>query len=300
MALLGAAVAVGPLHACTAGPGREDVAVQRLETQLCEKARECECSRVDELIECGGWPPESYDYEGLDRAALAFDPTCVEAWTSWLDTLSCQAPVLPPYADVCPLYHGTLRAGDPCQQSSRTETDCGPRLLCIAGLCRDPQRTAFGGPSQPCDLGNACDDGLACIEAVCERLPGAGEPCLGGRCSADARCSDILCVALPGPGEPCPAGDCRPEAFCSVDASTGIAECLHAGDVGEPCRGHRECVSGNCPAGVCEDPAEVGDACSDQLPCGPSQYCAEGSCQAEGDGAVPSGSACGVLEGFWF
>jgi hypothetical protein len=296
MALLGAAMAVGPLHACTAGPGREDVAVQRLETQLCEKALECECPVVGEPIECGGWPPpEHYDYEGLDRRTLAFDPACVERWTSWLDTLSCEAPMPPRYGDLCPLYHGTLRAGDPCEETVFSETECGRGLLCIAGLCRDPQRTALGGPSEPCDVGR-CDDGLQCIDSVCARLPGPGEPCRGSQCDADSRCAGQLCVALPGPGQPCPNGDCRADAFCGFDPSTGIAECLHAGDVGEPCRGHRECVSKNCPAGVCDDPPEVGDPCSDRLPCGPNQACLEGVCQGVVDGVLPMGWACTLLE----
>jgi hypothetical protein len=303
MALLGAAAAVAALHGCVAGTGREDVGIQRLQTRLCEKALECNCEPLyrddfGQPFECGDWPVDAYEFEYSYRSTLAFDPTCVERWTSWVDRMSCQAPVLPGYADLCPLYHGTRREGEACEQSSLVATDCGAGLLCIAYTCRDPLRTSFGGQGELCELGGGCDDGLTCTpSSICQRLPGPGEYCLEGHlCNAESRCGYDLCVALPGPGERCDSGECQGGAACSFDPVTGVSECERAGEVGEPCQGHRQCASGNCPAGVCEDPAGVGDPCGSQLPCGPGLVCAEAQCQAPGEEGVPSGPACAVLD----
>jgi hypothetical protein len=301
MALVGAAAAVGALQACVAGTGREDVGIQRLQTRLCEKALECGCEPLyyddfGQPLECGAWPVDEYDFEYSYQATLAFDPACVERWTSWADQLSCEVPVLPDYADLCPLYHGTRRAGEACEQSSLVHTDCSAGLFCLAGTCRDPLRTSFGGRGEPCSLGGGCDDDLGCVSSVCLRLPGPGEFCLEGfLCNAESRCGYDLCVALPGPGELCDSGDCEAGAFCSFDPVSGRSECQRSGDVGEPCQGHRECTSGNCPAGFCEDPAGVGDPCGSSLPCGPGFACVAGQCQAQGEG-VPSGSACAALD----
>lgn len=300
MALLGAAAAVGALQACGEGPGREDVSIQALQTRLCEKAVECGCEPLyyedpDEPLACGDWPVDQYDFEHSYQARLAFDPACVERWTSWVDGLSCQVAVLPAYAELCPLYHGTRREGEACNESSLVQTDCSAGLFCIAGTCHDPLRTRFGAPGEPCDIGGRCDPGFDCVGSICQRLPGPGEFCLQGLCNAESRCGYDLCVALPGPGERCDAGECQTGAFCSFDNVTGVSECERAGDVGEPCRGHRQCVSGNCPAGFCEDPAEVGDPCGSQLPCGPGLVCTDGQCQGPGEG-VPSGSTCGALD----
>lgn len=294
IALLGAAAAVGFLQACGTGPGREDVAIQRLDTRICEKALECGCPPgFDELgmplaVECGGWEATEIDEEAWYPTELAFDSACVERWVQWLDEQPCDAVVLPSYADLCPLYHGTRREGEACGQDSFSlrHSGCERGLYCLAGQCRDPRRTSLGTERQPCDLGDRCDDGLVCVGQVCERLPGPGEPCLEGYlCNTDAFC-DAVCMALPGPGEPC-GSDCRSGSFCSFDAATGTSTCRLVGDVGEPCSGHRQCASANCPAGVCEPPAEVGAPCGSQLPCGPGLACIEDRCQ---------GAACTLLD----
>jgi hypothetical protein len=305
MALLGATVAVVAPPACVAGPGREDVALQQLRTRMCEKARECGCapSSTDDTAECGGWPPIVPD-PGFDddfdpassRAFLAFDPACVERWTSFVDALSCEVPTQPSYDELCPLYHGTLREGDACFVVSLVESDCDRGLYCIAGICRDPSRTAFGRVDEPCDRGGLCDEGLVCLDALCHRRPGAGEPCLSYNCNDESYCDAGFCEALPGPGERCDTtGQCLPGSFCRFDPVDGVSVCQATGDVGDPCTGHRQCLSGNCPAGFCEEPADVGDPCGSQLPCGPDLLCDAGQCRPSGDGA-PTGSACSLLE----
>lgn len=307
MTLLGVAVAVGP-PACVAGPGREDVALQRLQTRMCEKARECGCATPfsddpTQPFQCGDWSPPEPD-PGFDddfdpapsRASLAFDPACVERWTSFVDGLSCEVPTLPSYDELCPLYHGTLREGEECFMSSLGESDCDRGLFCIAHLCRDPSRTAFGRAGEPCDLGNLCDEGLVCFDSLCLQLPGAGERCHAYTCNAESYCEDDVCRALPGPGERCDAGLCLAPSYCTFDAVDSVFVCQGAsGDVGDPCSGHRQCQSGNCPAGFCEEPADVGDPCGSQLPCGPDLLCDGGQCRPAGDGA-PTGSVCPLLD----
>lgn len=304
LALLGAAAAVGAAPACIAGPGREDVALQQLLTRMCDKARECDCPRsgVDETtgsFQCGDWPP--YDPNaGFDdspyRESLAFDAACVERWTSWVDSLSCETPTLPSYADLCPLYHGTGREGEACWGSSLVETDCARGLFCLADACRDPRRTALGTEGEPCDLADRCDAGLACSESLCIRLPGAGDPCLFGYlCNGESYCDGIFCESRPGPGEPCGSAECREGSFCSSNPTSGQSECQPAGDVGDPCMGHRQCLSGNCPAGFCEEPAGEGDPCGGQLPCGPGLICDLDRCRPGGEG-IPAGSVCELLE----
>lgn len=265
MALLGAAAAVGVLQACTSGAGREDVALQRLLTRLCEKQAECGCGPLyDDLYgkepaECGDQAFSGYesDFDAGNGRTLAFDPSCVERWTSWVDELSCLETPLPSYAELCPLYHGTLREGEACERDrDLLETTCDRGLFCVAETCRDPRRTSFGAEGEPCDIGGICDHGLGCDDSLCRRVPGVGE-----------RCDD---------------GECQPGAYCSFDPNTGESLCLRAGEVGGPCSGHGQCVSGNCPAGYCEDPAGAGDPCGSQLPCGPDTFCRGGQCQDEG------------------
>lgn len=309
MALLGATVAVVAPPACVAGPGREDVALQRLQTRMCEKARECGCAppSPDEAVEaaepfqCGDWRPlePAPGFDDFDpapsRAALAFDPACVERWIGWVDALSCEVPTQPSYDELCPLYHGTLREGDECFMEWLVESDCDRGLYCIAGSCREPSRIAFGRAGEPCDLGSLCDEGLACIDDLCQRLPGAGERCVDYRCNDESYCEGVRCEALPGPGERCDAGQCLAGLLCRFDPVDGVSVCQASGDVGDPCTGHRQCLSGNCPAGFCEEPADVGDPCGSQLPCGPDLLCDGGLCRLTGDGA-PTGSVCSLLQ----
>jgi hypothetical protein len=99
-----------------------------------------------------------------------------------------------------------------------------------------------------------------------------------------------VCQDRPAPGEPCSFDECEHGSICTFDPGTGERRCQLTGAVGDPCQGHRECQSGNCPAGFCEEPAGIGDPCGSRLPCGPGLSCREGQCQA-GTGA----STCGVL-----
>lgn len=296
-ALLAAALGAGAQVSCTDGPGREDVAIQRLETALCEKRAECGCPSFEPET-CGQWPVS--DQFGALRPPpdLAFDVDCQERWLAWVDTLSCPAPTLPRFSEVCPIYHGTIREGMPCFSNEIIESPCERGLLCIAEVCRDPLQTSFGGIGEPCQLGGGCSDAQArCIADVCQRLPSDGEPCLEFQCATDHQCFDDRCVPLPRIGETCQGGpdSCATGGYCEFDFNVGEARCEPMRDVGQPCQGHDECFSGNCPAGVCAEAAGPGDPCSNQLPCGPGSFCSSGVCQANGGSTGFAGSVCDLL-----
>lgn len=287
----GLAMLGGALGSCDSGPGHEDAEIQRLETALCDKAAACDCADPFDMERvCGQWPPEPSFFRTLhdDRA---FDAACVDAWLAWVEGLACGAAVLPRYAEICPLYHGTLTAGMDCVDTDVFSSPCERGLLCIAGRCRDPQALALGGADQPCELGDVClDEQLACIDQICRRLPTAGEPCVDRQCARDAVCIDDGCQSLPLAGEPCLNTQCHPDARCDLDGSEAV--CVALSDEGEPCRGHAQCLSGNCPAGRCEAPAGPGEPCSNQLPCGKGLQCGDGRCEAPLVDGVPLGTVC--------
>lgn len=278
-AVMAVAVAVSALAAslaCTAGAGREDVAIVALHTRLCDVAQQCGCVATQSV--CGPWS------EIEPRGTFA--PECLDVWLEWADALECGAARPPIGAHLCPLYHGTIPAGMPCRASvtaldDPTSTDCGAGLVCAGGTCRPPAALDFGALEQPCDLGSRCDAGLYCRDQrSCERAPGRGEPCPDRVCAAPYVCEEV-CVSLPGEGEPCLRGQCAPDLTCEPEG------CVRKAEVGEPCFGHRECVSGNCPAGFCAPVPQPGDRCSGMLPCGPRQVCVDGICEGvDGEAGV--------------
>ncbi len=296
---LGAITLVGTAPvSCVDGSGHDDIAIQRLETALCDKRAACDCDQDDQFapidFECGDWPLREQGFFRMVDTSRAFDPGCVDRWEAWVDGLRCQAVALPRYEDVCPLYHGTIAQGMPCSGDNPLSTECDRDLFCLAGTCRDPQVTAFGGVDQPCDFGDRCDDDqLECNGGLCRRLPTAGEPCPDFRCDENARCDqDMRCQSLPSAGQSCLDGACSPGAFCDLDPMTGEGDCLGLLDLGDPCTGHLQCSSGNCPAGICKDPARPGEACSGTLPCGEDSFCVNFVCEAFPEDSAPLGSIC--------
>ncbi|MCA9656603.1 MAG: hypothetical protein KC501_42255 [Myxococcales bacterium] len=286
-------VIASPACGVAEGGGREDVAIARLSTVLCEVAQECDCAFVGAVCE---------QWQHLEPRG-AFADECLEVWARWAESLQCGVSALPIEARLCPLYHGTIYEGFACDEwIDRLEvdplaTDCGAGLVCVTGRCRDPETIDFGARGQPCDIGFACDEGLYCQrQATCERIPGQGEACPDRICQADSQCDDEVCVRLPAEGEPCLRGNCASGLACDD------GRCRRLAAVGEPCFGHRDCITFNCPAGFCASVPEPGDPCSNRLPCAPGQLCVEGSCEElpgeddAGDGA-PS-LTCDLL--FWF
>lgn len=291
LALTLAVVGVGASPACTAGPGREDVAIGGLLTRMCDLSQECDC--VATGSECGAWT--SFEPRGT------FDEECLQLWIEWADELGCGGVAVPLELHLCPLYHGTLLEGMQCHRDldggndDLLSTDCGRGLVCVADECRDPASITFGREGQPCDLAFVCDEGLYCTrDGTCERLPGHGEPCPDWRCRESLLCDEV-CLPLPPAGQPCLQGECAEGSSCVND------QCERLLAVGQPCTGHRQCVSGNCPAGFCAPVPVPGDPCSSRLPCGPDQLCVDEVCVevygggSEGGGAVAQGPTCELL-----
>lgn len=296
-----AAMGASTLGSCTTGPGRDDVAIQRLETALCEKQVECGCSRFTEQA-CGDWPIYPYGQMELQRSERTYDPECQEQWLAWLDTLTCSTlAAVPDRSELCPLYHGTIREGMECTvEGSLFETDCERGLICAGRVCRDPQGISFGELGEPCRNFDLCYGGGRCVDGLCQRLPGPGEPCLSFECASGAFCAEDVCQPAPLVGEPCMFDECVEGAYCEIDPMTSEGQCRRLGDIGDACSGHSQCMSGNCPAGTCQYPAKPGDPCSNRLPCGPGSICSDGICEmfeVEGDGEdVPVSSVCTVFD----
>ncbi len=266
MALGLAAAGVAGLQACTTGSGHEDVALVALRTALCDKAFECRCDGLDRLQDglC------ELDLSGGSRGA--FDAACLEQWLEWAQGLDCFGP--PSIGDIaalCPLYHGTEPAGAECRPDDTDYSECSRGLRCVAGRCADLSGLILGEVGGPCDQLGLCNGETRCIDDRCERLPDHGQPCLEGACS-----SGNLCV---------------------FDVSREQQLCVAGVAVGRPCNGHAVCASGNCPSGFCAPPAEQGDPCSGNLPCGPGFVCADNVCTAGGDGSFVT-STCELLQTF--
>jgi hypothetical protein len=252
--------------ACGDGPGNEEAAVVgALYVSLCDRLTTCGCLPPDDefiCVEPRGFQPEP------EAADPAFDPQCAQDMVELVRGLDCNRPFELSYADLCPIYHGSILEGQACADLEAGVFgpdgefippaelgSCGPRLFCIQGICRDPTTVSFGGLDEPCDL-LGCDGELACIAGLCQPLPLAGQPC-----ALDPNAGD---------------GECAEGARCIFDGDVPMCEAVL--DVGAPCTGHSQCASGNCPRGNCEPPAAVGAECSTQLPCAPELDCIEGVC----------------------
>ena len=71
---------------------------------------------------------------------------------------------------------------------------CIEKEECISGVCTG--KVCVGAKeNEGCRSDNNCNAGLACINEVCMKLVGVGEPCNAtGRCDASTFCSNAICV----------------------------------------------------------------------------------------------------------
>jgi hypothetical protein len=143
----------------------------------------------------------------------------------------------------------------------------------------------------PCsDVG--CADGLVCggEPGVCKRPAGEGQSCLDRNCDEGLLCDFEVgvCREPPPAGSPCLFGECARGSFCELDV------CVAGLALAEPCTGHRQCSSGFCPAGFCDDRPRVGESCADALVCDVGASCDGAVCRA----SVTRGPAVCVYEGW--
>jgi hypothetical protein len=140
----------------------------------------------------------------------------------------------------------------------------------------------------PCGPGDACDEGLACIDGLCLVACQFSSECGGGRICVNGKCV-VGCDAM----VPCPEGyTCGSLGVCDLDP--GNPQCS---DV-DPCPGGLQCVGGVCQGGcvtndecapneICngatgtciEDPQPTRPCAKDPSVCNVTQVCVDGYCR---------------------
>jgi len=134
---------------------------------------------------------------------------------------------------------GTPDAGSIC--AAITEA-CAPNGCCTGTYCVVNVYTLEGGTCRA-----QVADGEACH---------GPEQCLTGACT-DNVCGAPVCHAQ---GEPCYglANPCCAGFFCDVDPNTyGMGFCVPPKAIGEACRDHVDCASGNCFDNACVERSAV-------------------------------------------
>ena len=258
-----AAAGVATMQACTAGAGRDDVSIVRLETLICDRAIECGCEQIE---------PAQCQVAFTDGIERTFDPECLDTWSDWLEGFQCQAPPMDAWPISCPVYYGTSADGEPCNLIGIL-SDCTRGSICLHGTCTT---------TSTIDL-----DALGQLDGPCDPLGQCGDPI--------AVCIDNRCERRPGPGQPCGQVDCTPGSRCEFDVDRRNTICVEGFADGQPCTGHLQCASRNCPAGRCRPPSGQGDPCSGNLPCGPGFSCVGNRCEPRGSVGT-NGSICELLD----
>ncbi len=166
--------------------------------------------------------------------------------------------------------------------------DCEDHNPCTVDVCLEGECYVQPGTGLPCDDGDPCTLGDACVHLLCEGGPPIecddGDPCTSDRCE-EARCrfypeaSEAAC----DDGDPCTEQD-----RCGDDGCAGSAMTC---DDGDPCTADL-CVGGECrfsqeaSEAACDD----GDPCTEQDRCG-ADGC-EGSAMICDDGDPCTADSC--------
>ncbi len=136
--------------------------------------------------------------------------------------------------------------GGPCVD----EYDCLDDVRCIPdsvetslGTCHLPAE-----PGTPCTWDADCTSDFCATDGTCQ-LGTPGAACTGEACGEGLSCLDGLCVTDLFPGDACPEGIGCQGSRC-VD---GI--CSLAAHLGEACAVAEDCLSARCEGGLCTDAA---------------------------------------------
>ncbi|HET6583480.1 MAG TPA: hypothetical protein VFG69_08530 [Nannocystaceae bacterium] len=256
------------------GPVGQADAPSEVAARFCAAYFECACEdftqRFDSMGDCQTEIAEQVqdDIDDGNGAMLTYQADCPGIWIDAVDTVACQTLVeasldsgsVAAVAALaqCKLFFGERTAGQSCDALPDVSgDDCQVDLVCVNGTCAVREDLDEGEACMP-DGTPACGDGLFCYDvdgngdSACERLPVAGETCLGmlDLCDLDLYCDQAnkTCVALPGVGEACgPMGTLR----CGQGAVCGTDEmCEAAPGAGEPCTLFCD-VGLNCEEGIC-------------------------------------------------
>lgn len=240
-----------------------DDAEEVLRGALCERVTRCQCERwsaYSSVEECEEDLGEAFARLYEHEATLAYDAACMGGYVQQLDDLGCSPVYTEPEAcqRPCLLMHGELQVDEPCELYGSWISDCAQGLVCV-GVCVDPcadDSTPHAGLGDDC-FERPCAEGLVCNfeTEACEALPEVGQECVQGECAGDAFCD------AEDPLDPMSTRRCF--ALRSLEAS---------------CRGHQQCDSGYCPAGICERLPREGDSCAGTGACSPGLDCVEDIC----------------------
>lgn len=186
---------------------------------------------------------------------------CETSYPGGYCTLDCTA-------DECPA--GSICDGNLtpflCLDSCAAPSDCRDGYQCWSGACRPPC-----SDDMPCSDGGVCDGG------VC-RIDGGGLA-NGAACTQDAQCTSGVCLAGRGICSiPCASEEectsfpgfpgCGPATRAGVVGTYCVPGREFGSPAGEPCMTDRNCHSGSCVSGMCNEACTASAACEPGLECG--------------------------------
>ncbi len=152
-------------------------------------------------------------------------------------------------------YYGNGDEGGDCQIYEGMISSCGQGLVCNQSRCTDPCGGTCDGP---CAADEFCDP----WSRSCERLREEGQICVNLQCAEGLECKLVF-----------------------SSNPTGAWVCVDPKPLGASCMGHAECESDYCPAGSCDAPPGVDEAC-------PAEVCAEGLDCVSGTCVPAVGALC--------
>ncbi len=276
-------VLVPPGGDCAAGGARR-----------CMEGLECVRDRCVELVGPGGDCTDELTTR-CDVGLGCYDGLCKDALEPGLD---CSDPTSTVCLWPAQCLDGLCRTwaleGGDC--SDPTTTRCTPPTICVEGVCQ-----AAPGVGELCDQGDACPEGLDCVDGRCSFVVAAGGACpdpVTTRCEQGLECLDGVCRDVRGPGEACAASSgvvCREPLRCLG------GRCRRVVPAGAGC-GDQDttvCEEGtSCVDGLCRVPRGLGEPCGDRAreACIVPLVCSQGRCVElvgqGGDCSDPSVSLC--------
>ena len=242
---------------------------------FCDKNDQC----VDELI-CNG-----ATCGGADGDQCVRDGHCIPGLicASLGDDLECTPRV--------------GRINSPCRLSAH----CDAGLQCVDATCAEIVPGTLGSDCNDTDSNSRCNEGLVCINRICNNKSGEGGMCSNndhcldflslmcddgrcrrsmGVCSVDADCADpFVCNGAPGnkvcgqPGGGSADSTCGVSSHCNDGLSCVLGMCSN-GSADSVCGVNSHCNNGlSCVLGLCSDRSAgsrclTGDDCTGSLICG--------------------------------
>jgi hypothetical protein len=139
---------------------------------------------------------------------------------------------------------------------------CVEGLICISGICGQPNQGVYGDACDNITTSNQCEEGLICWSDIISVGP-------------------YYCDYLHLTGESCTSTDHCDVGYCwGTVPNVSFGTCT-AGNDGDGCQVNWQCQSGSCYNGVCTPLGEVTDACETTSNCVDGLYCVGGVCSED-------------------